>query len=443
VTVKSSFDKHFSKKNLKRIFTDYIAYSGATGIDNLDQYAFRAQLDDQVEILSRKMKAGTYQFTKYKLKLVSKGRNKVPREISIPTVRDRIAMRAICDFITERFKSCLVMELPQDVIKRVKKAVDSGEYTGCIKLDVTNFYPSIKHSEMESRLRKRIKDPEIINVITSAISSPTVTVSKPSDKPSERGVPQGLAISNVMASVYLSNIDKYLSEYPDTACFRYVDDVLIFCKEERAKEISKDVIKRFSKIGLKVHDPIKVPKKSSIGPLKDRFDYLGYQFDAGLISARQGSIEKLKESLVSIFTSHKYSKKKSESFLLWRLNLRITGCVYENKSKGWLFFFSEINDEALLHTLDHYVKKLIKRFNVDIQPKRFVRSFKEISHRRHETNYIPNFDEYDLDKQKDVLVNYFGVDISNYLDEEVEFHFKKRIGRQVKDLLVDVKDFSY
>lgn len=443
MTVKYSFDKHFSKKNLKRIFTDYIAYSGATGIDNLDQYAFRAQLDDQVEILSRKMKAGTYQFTKYKLKLVSKGRNKVPREISIPTVRDRIAMRAICDFITERFKSGLVMELPQDVIKRVKKAVDSGEYTGCIKLDVTNFYPSIKHSEMESRLRKRIKDPEIINVITSAISSPTVTVSKPSDKPSERGVPQGLAISNVMASVYLSNIDKYLSEYPDTACFRYVDDVLIFCKEERAKEISRDVIKRFSKIGLKVHDPIKVPEKSSIGPLQDRFDYLGYQFDAGLISARQGSIEKLKESLVSIFTSHKYSKKKSESFLLWRLNLRITGCVYENKSKGWLFFFSEINDEALLHTLDHYVKKLIQRFNVDIQPKRFVRSFKELSHRRHETNYIPNFDEYDLDKQKDVLVNYFGLDISNYLDEEVEFHFKKRIGRQVKDLLVDVKDFSY
>ena len=443
MTVRQDFESHFTEGNLKRIFIDYIAYSGATGIDNLDQYAFRSQLDDQIEILSRKMIAGTYQFTKYKLKLVSKGRNKIPREISIPTVRDRIAMRAICDFITDRFKASLDMELPQDVIKRVKKEVDSGSYTGCIKLDVTNFYPSIKHGEIQSRLRKRIKDPAILNVINSAITSPTVTVSKPSDKPSERGVPQGLAISNVMASVYLNNIDKYLKEYVDTACFRYVDDVLIFCKEERAQEIAIDVIKRFSKIGLKVHDPVKVPEKSSVGPLEDKFDYLGYQFNAGLISARQGSVEKLKESLVSIFTSHKYSKKKSESFLLWRLNLRITGCVYENKSKGWLFFFSEINDEALLHTLDHYVKKLIKRFNVGIQPKRFVRSFKELSHRRHVTNYIPNFDEYELDKQKDVLVNFFGLDISNYLDEEVEFNFKKRIGRQVKDLLVDVKDFSY
>ncbi len=443
MTVKSSFDKHFSENNLKRIFTDYIAYSGATGIDNLDQYAFRLQLDPQVEILSRKMIAGTYQFTKYKLKLISKGRNKFPREISIPTVRDRIAMRAICDFLTERFESGLDMELPQDVIKRVKKEVGSGNYTGCIKLDVKDFYPSIKHAEMQSRLRKRIKDPAILSVVESAITSPTVSASKSSDKKSVKGVPQGLAISNVMASVYLTNIDKYLKNRADIAYFRYVDDVLIFCDVEVAQEIAKDVMQRFSKIGLKIYDPIKESKKSSIGPLQNRFDYLGYQFDGSLISARQGSVEKLKESLVSIFTSHKYSKGKSQEFLLWRLNLRITGCVYENKSKGWLFFFSEINDESLLHSLDHYMKKLVKRFNVNIQPKRFVRAFKELSHRRYETNYIPNFDEYDLDKQKDVLVNFFGLDISNYEDEDIEFSFKKRVGRQVKDLLVDVKDFSY
>lgn len=443
MSIKNAFKKHFSEDNLKRIFTEYIIYSGATGIDNLDQYAFRSQLDVQIEILSRKMLAGTYRFTKYKLKLISKGRNKIPREISIPTVRDRIAMRAICDFMTERFNNSLSMELPQNVIKRVKNEVASGNYTGCIKLDVNNFYPSIKHNEMQSRLRRRIKDPAILNMIESAITSPTVVVSKRSDKPSERGVPQGLAISNVMSSVYLINIDKYLKNHAGIAYFRYVDDVLIFCKVEDAQEIAKNVIQRFSKIGLKIHDPLKVPDKSSVGPLHDRFDYLGYQFTRGLISARQGSIEKLKESMVSIFTNHKYAKDKKEEFLLWRLNLRITGCIYENKSKGWLFFFSEINDESLLHVLDHYVKKLIKRFDVDIQPKRFVRAFKELTCRRYETNYIPNFDEYGLDKQRDVLINYFGLDVSNYQNEEVEFQFKKRIGKQVKELLVDVRDFSY
>jgi RNA-directed DNA polymerase len=86
MTIQQQFGKHFSEANLKRIFVEHIVYSGATGIDNLNQYAFRQQLDEQVSILSRKMLAGTYQFTKYKLKLVSKGREKAPREISIPTV---------------------------------------------------------------------------------------------------------------------------------------------------------------------------------------------------------------------------------------------------------------------------------------------------------------------------------------------------------------------
>jgi RNA-directed DNA polymerase len=437
------FEKHFSIDNLKRIFTEYIVYSGATGIDNLDQYAFRKQLDEQIEILSRKMLSGTYKFTKYKLKLVSKGRGKVPREISIPTVRDRIAMRAICDFLLECYDGVVEFNLPQEIIKSVKDDVLLGNYTGCIKLDVTDFYPSIMHGEMRSRLGRKIRSPEIKDVIFSAIKSPTVSISRDTDEPSVRGIPQGLAISNILASIYLLNIDKRLDINPDVKYYRYVDDVLIFCDFKDAITIANDVRKQFSKIGLKVYDPVKRPDKSTVERLGTNFDYLGYQFSGSSISARRGSVEKLKSSLVSIFTSYKHSKKKSERFLLWRLNLRITGCVFDNKSKGWLFFFSEINDESLLHTLDHYVKKLIERFGVSIEPKRFVRAFKELSYRKYETKYIPNYDNYDVDEMKAVLTDFFGMTVEKMLEEEVEFEFNKKIGKQVKDLLVDVQSFSY
>ena len=67
MTILQQFEKHFSEENLKRMFVEHIVYSGATGIDNLDQYAFRRQLDEQITILSRKMLAGSYQFTKYKI----------------------------------------------------------------------------------------------------------------------------------------------------------------------------------------------------------------------------------------------------------------------------------------------------------------------------------------------------------------------------------------
>jgi len=141
MTISDKFIEHFSTETLKEIFTTHIVYSRATGIDNLDQYAFRAQLDEQVKILSRKTLAGNYQFTKYKLKLVSKGRNKVPREISIPTVRDRIALRSLCNFLTEVYQDSIKFQLPQSIVKRVKHDLKAGRYDACIKLDVTNFYP--------------------------------------------------------------------------------------------------------------------------------------------------------------------------------------------------------------------------------------------------------------------------------------------------------------
>jgi RNA-directed DNA polymerase len=443
VTITDTFFNHFSIASLTKTFSERIIYSRATGIDNLDQYAFRAQLNEQIEILNRKASSGTYKFTKYKLKLVSKGRNKVPREISIPTIRDRIALRSLCNFLTDIYRDSVEFELPQAIIKTVKCNLYSGQYDACIKLDVENFYPTIKHKELISRLGRKIRSPNIKQLILSAISSPTVIASRLSDRPNTIGVPQGLSVSNILAAIYLSNIDKRLKAMPNIEYYRYVDDILIFCNSSEANDVANLTIKMFRKIGLKVHDPIQAPDKSSIGPINSGFDYLGYQFLGDRITARIGSIERLKNSLVSIFTSYKYSKQKSEGFLLWRLNLRITGCIFENKSKGWLFFFAEINDESFLHTMDHYVERLRKRFNVSISPKKFVRAFKELSHRKYETNYIPNFDIYDIEQMKIVLVEYFGLSIDSYGDKEIEFQFKRRLSRQVRDLEMDIMDFSY
>lgn len=441
--VQEQFNKEFMHENLKEIFSKHVVYSGATGIDNMNQYAFSRQLDMQVEIISRKMIEGSYAFSKYKLKLLTKGRNKAPREISIPTVRDRIALRAMCNFLQDRFAESVAFTLPQYVIKDVKAHALSGDFDSYIKLDVSNFYPSIKHKNLRSQLRKRIRQDHILDMIFSAVTAPSVLVSRKDDKPSEVGVPQGLAVSNILAAIYLQNIDKFLSELPNVKCYRYVDDVLVLCSADQAHDLAQIIIKKFRNIGLKIHCPLKVPEKSKIDLLANGFDYLGYQFTNEHISVRNGSIEKLKASLAGIFTSYKYSKNKSLKILEWRLNLRITGCVFEKKCKGWQFFFAEINDEKLLHRLDHYVLRLCKRFGVEIKPKKFVRTFKEISYNKHNTSYVPNFDKYDIPEMKEVLVQYFSFDLTNMADEEIRFQFHKKIGTQVRELEVDVKDFGY
>lgn len=340
--ISAIFDSHYDIDYLKGVYLNNVSLSAATGIDNMSHQLLWPILDEQLAIINKKVIASTYNFSKYKLKLISKGRGKPPREISIPTIRDKIALKALCNFLQQKYQDSIDFKLPQTMIRELKSDVSSNKFNSFIKFDVANFYPSIDHVKLISRLRKNIRDERILKLIESAISSPTVSKASRKDVASSRGVPQGLSISNILAAIFLSNIDKYFLNNTEIKYFRYVDDVLVLCDEKDVQKISNDIISKFRKIKLKVYDPKKEPEKSSVGSLgNDSFGYLGYYFNNDIVSARVGSVEKLRESLLAIFTGYKHSKLKSEGFLEWRLNLRITGCTFQNKSKGWMYFFQK------------------------------------------------------------------------------------------------------
>ncbi|MGM3175246.1 MULTISPECIES: reverse transcriptase domain-containing protein [Dickeya] len=438
------FKKHFRTKNLQRIYKDVVSLSSACGVDNMTHEVFLRFQKEEIKTIRRKCLAGNYKFNKYKLKLISKGRGKAPREISIPTIRDKIAFRAICDFLQEVYQENLVFDLPQNMVLSLKNVMSENKYNYFMKFDVANFYPSVIHDKLISRLRAKIRDERILSLIQSAISSATVSKPKHDDLLSERGVPQGLSISNILAAIYLLNIDNHFRNNPGVKYYRYVDDIMILCDSSVAPTITDSLISRFRRLGLNIYDPRKNPEKSSVGYLnRDEFGYLGYYFLGKKITARKGSVENLRESLLAIFTGYKHSKLKNPKFLEWRINLRVTGCIFLNKSKGWMYFFSEIEDEVLLHELDAFLERLCKRFCVNLKLKSFVRTFYQIKHNRRETNYIPNFDKYDLDQKAYVLTHYFNKSVKNMEDEEIEYHFNKRISRQVKDIETDVKDAGY
>lgn len=172
------FSDFFSLDNLREIYNSHIILSASTGIDNMNHKVLWRMLDEQLAIVNRKVLSSGYTFSKYKLKLISKGQGKAPREISIPTIRDKIALRALCNFLKYKYSDVLTFDLPQNIIKDVKENILLNKYDSFIKLDVTNFYPSIKHEKLISTLRMRLRNKNIISLIDSAIKSPTVSHSK-------------------------------------------------------------------------------------------------------------------------------------------------------------------------------------------------------------------------------------------------------------------------
>ena len=137
------------------------------------------------------------------------------------------------------------------------------------------------------------------------------------------------------------------------------------------------------------------------------------------ITVRKKSIEKLEKRILGVF----HSCKNASDFELYKnLNLKISGCIYDNKQYGWLHFFGLIEDIELLHKLDWYVKKCFKQFKReydDIKVKKFVKVYFQLKgldvNKLSKNSYIPKFEGSNiLNKSKYEVIKEFELDVDYY-----------------------------
>ena len=459
------FEQVFSEANLLDIYHGHIAQTRAIGIDRLGREQFEKQLNKHVEVLSKKACSGTYRFSQYKEKLISKGAKKFPREISIPTYRDRIALRALCNFLRETFDSDLSLKIPQAVIQEIKNCIATGEYHFFAKLDIEEFYPSIDHELLFWRIKEKVVDENLLRILTAAVRTPTVPFPNKEAIENVAGVPQGLAVSNILAEIYLAPFDKNYIGSTGIRYFRYVDDILVLAQTEPTTLVEEMRARLLTEYKLKAHPLENNGKKTVCGPLASKFYFLGYEFRNQRCLAKNESVKRLEDSLADIFTTYKYKLQKinaqsldvatrqyklrvARNILMWRVNLRITGCLFENARKGWVFYFSQIDEDHLeqLWLLDRTVGNLLQRFDLpdDCKAKSFVRTYFETKRRNPTANsYIPNFDTTSIAQKRAILSCYFGMEhLDEWSDVRIESEFAKRIRRATKELELDIQDIS-
>ncbi|MBS9443418.1 reverse transcriptase domain-containing protein [Photorhabdus heterorhabditis] len=450
------FKRNFSAKNLRNIYFEKIKESDAIGIDRIRPNSLENILEEEISIILRKVLSGNYKFTAYKEKLISKGPQSFPRQISIPTIRDRITLRALCDSLTATFPNSK-LTIPQTVIESLQDSLRKGIFYEYAKVDLKNFYPSIPHNLIEKSLKKKIRKPEFLALIKSAITTPTTNEVKRSKtaKINTAGVPQGLSISNVLAEVALSNLDLEMNSIPDIWYKRYVDDILVLTPINRAKQTAEHIISSLTNIGLTPHPLDEPESKTKVSALSESFNFLGYQIESGKVLIRRESILRFESSLAKIFTAYRYtiSKEKNKknkdraiAYCQWKLNLRITGCIFEKRKLGWVAYFSQISSTVQLRSVNHTVNKLLTRFGLNgiILPKSLIKTFYELQ-RGDKTShkYIPNFDNLDINKKRDIVALWIGKEEAGKLNNNnIEKKFKYKISSSVKELEEDLNNVS-
>lgn len=406
----------FEKDKLLETYKTKFSHSKSKGIDKLSATKFEENIEEELELIERKVGYHSYDFSYYLEKLILKGRGRAPRVISIPTIRDRIVLNQIKLYLAEEVPQG-VNKIPAHVVAKsiVKQLKNNLEYDYYLKIDITNFYGSINRELLLKKLKDLKVDRYCIELVKMAINNVTVPLSFRKAELSkyilDSGIPQGLSISNTLAHIYMLEFDKFIT---NENCFytRYVDDILIFCKENKQVEIKQMVKDKFKELGLSVNE-----SKTYGAPLGSEMEFLSYKFRGKLVTVAEKNIQKRISLIAAKFTWFKNGWKDKKKRPYWlmndnemfqkrfikELNSLITGLKFKNQLRSFLEYYKEINDIALLFKLDNIVKKFFKGIECfDGKPKKvksFVRAYHEIKYNK-KTTYIPNRDEIVSVKEK-------------------------------------------
>lgn len=414
------FDELFSSESLFKTFNEKFSNSGAKGIDRLNgmQYSLRAQRD--LIKTSEKCLNGSFRFSPYLEMLKSKGRGKNPRVISIPTVRDRVVLRQLNIFLCKVFPEYVPKSVASAYIRSLSSdflSANPDDVYIC-SCDIEGFYDNIIKTRLIKKLSSRIGSKKALNLIIRSLLTPT---SHSSAKKSQRkeffnkdkGVPQGLSISNILASIYMSDIDTSMDKF-NVKYYRYVDDVLIYGDKESVSKAYLSIRRKLKLRGLNTHPPSS--PKTHLGHLNQPFGFLGYVFKGNDITVKDSTLEAFLQSIAARFSDFTHNKNRRlkkyphlsiddlKEIFVEELNEKITGAISGNKRYGWVAYYSNINDLSLLHKIDFIAKEMFSRLSdFDRQPptelKKISRSYYEIKFNP-QGGYIRNYDKIETLKQK-------------------------------------------
>ncbi len=406
------FTKYLKRKTLKTTFDTKLQYKYTLGTDGISTNKFSEIIDEEITIIKRKVKNHTYNISPYKEQLILKSRTSNPRMISIPTNRDKLVLSALQRFITVKFKDKISDNNVSTKIYKIKQAIQSKKYDSFIKIDIKNFYPNIEHKILLEKVKENIDDEDALYLLEKALTQVTISKGRRADKNNNlevKGVAQGLSISNILASIYLNDLDVKYLEKDNLSYFRYVDDILILCNKKDIEIIKSSICMSAEELILEIHEFKDGSDKSTSGVIhKDEFQFLGFKFYDKTLSVREQSVDKLRDRIIGVFYKNIDSSDKD---LYRELNLKISGCIYDNKEYGWMQFFRHIDDQTLLYSLDSFVKNQFKRFN-----------------RKYKGSELKNFTKtyfllknYDVDKlDGNTYIPKFGTKISNEMKILIE-----------------------
>jgi RNA-directed DNA polymerase len=254
---------------------------------------FSNNLEDNLINLRKELINKTYNTGTYKTFYVYEPKT---RKIMALPFKDRVVHHALCNIIEPIFDKTFLYD---SYACRIGKGTHAGadrltqylrqtkkQYSRvyCLKCDIENYFGSINHNILLNIIKRKIQCPDTIKLIANIINSVDGI----------RGIPIGNLTSQLFANIYLNELDYMIKHKMKIKRYlRYMDDFTILSSNKSYLWNTLEQIKVFLKNGLFLN----LNKKTSIFPISQGIDFLGYRIWATHRLLRKSSRRRMEKKL--------------------------------------------------------------------------------------------------------------------------------------------------
>ncbi|UHD15457.1 group II intron reverse transcriptase/maturase [Thiocapsa bogorovii] len=297
----SSLHHHVCDVDHLRACFEALPADRAVGIDGITKERYGANLEENLEALSSRLRNMGYRPQPKRRTYIPKPGSEKGRPLAISCFEDKLvelAIKRVLEPIYEvQFEDRSYGYRPgrsqHRCLDDLGRTIQQRRINYIVEADIRSFFDTIPHAKLMAVVAERIVDGPVLGLIRQWLKAPVIEEDEQGKrrptggKGNRRGTPQGGVASPLLANLYLHLLDRIwvrhdLERRLGARLVRYADDAVILCRHGTKKPMAV-----FTAVLEKLDLTLNVQKTHVVDARADGFDFLGFRI-AWRTSRRSG-----------------------------------------------------------------------------------------------------------------------------------------------------------
>lgn len=274
----------------------------------------------------------------------------------------KVVSDLLMDYVDNRFADNTFAfrknHTPRKALLSLINHKEINEMYSC-KTDFHNYFNSIDIDILLPVLKDWLKDEQIIyRFIENILRNDKVVVNGEIVSDTNKGAMAGVPLAGILANIYSNELDWYFKNL-NIPYARYSDDIILFCNTQKEIEDNKKIIIDFANS----HHLTMNEEKDCFSKPYEPWNYVGFKYENGKISASEDSIHKLfmkirrlRRRVMRQIKENNWTKDEATAYFIKRVMIKIYRTGFEDNFSWAKWFLPVITTTDNLVPIDRYIE---------------------------------------------------------------------------------------